>query len=124
MFSKFKDEEGNFSEKLIVDVKGMLSLYEAAHLRTHGEDILDEAIHFTSTHLELISTQLSPSICANVNNSLKRPLLKNLPRLEAKNYISTYEENPYHDETLLLFAKLDFNVLQKLHQKEVGAISK
>lgn len=125
VFNKFKDEQGNFSEKLITDVEGMLSLYEAAHLRIHGEDILDEeALVFTSTHLKLISTQLSPSLATKVNDSLKRPLRKNLPRLVARNYISTYEEDPSHDEILLLFAKLDFNMLQKQHQKEVGNFSK
>ncbi|XP_061375423.1 probable terpene synthase 2 [Gastrolobium bilobum] len=124
VFKKFKNEEGKFNETIITDVEGMLSLYEAAHLRIHGEDILDEALGFTSSHLELMTTQLSPSLAAKVNHSLKRPLRKNVSRLVARHYISTYEEDPSHDESLLLFAKLDFNMLQKQHQKEVGIISK
>ncbi|XP_027355362.1 (-)-germacrene D synthase-like [Abrus precatorius] len=124
IFKKFKNEEGKFNEALTTDVEGILSLYEATHLRIHGEDILDEALAFTSSHLEYMTTQLSPSLAAKVNHSLKWPLYKNLPRLVTRHYISTYEEDPSHDETLLLFAKLDFNVLQKQHQKEVGSISK
>lgn len=124
VFNKFKDEQLNFDEKLIADVEGMLSLYEASHLRIHGEDILDEALAFTSSHLKLISTQMSPFFSTKVNNCLKRPLHKNLPRLVTRDYISAYEEDPSHDETLLLFAKLDFNMLQKQYQKEVGNISK
>ncbi|CAL0333804.1 unnamed protein product [Lupinus luteus] len=124
IFKKFKDEQGNFKESMIRDVEGMLSLYEASHFRIHGEDILDEALAFTSSHLNLMSNKLSPSLSAKVNNSLKRPLLKNLNRLMARHYISAYEEEPFHDETLLLFAKLDFNMLQKQHQKELGHISK
>lgn len=123
-FKKFKNEQGNFKETLVGDVEGMLSLYEATHMRIHGEDILDEALSFTSSHLEMMTTQLSPFLATKINHSLKRPLFKNLPRLLARHYISTYEEDPSHDATLLLLAKLDFNLLQKQHQKEVGDISK
>ncbi|CAI8617510.1 unnamed protein product [Vicia faba] len=124
VFEKFKNEQGNFKETLVDDVEGMLSLYESTHMRIHGEDILDEAFSFTSSHLEIMTTQLSPSLATKISHSLKRPLFKNLPRLVARNYISTYEEDPSHDETLLLLAKLDFNLLQKRHQKELGDISK
>ncbi|KAK7257304.1 hypothetical protein RIF29_31176 [Crotalaria pallida] len=124
IFKKFKDEQGNFKESLTNDVEGMLSLYEASHLRINGEDILDEALAFTTSHLKLVSTKLSPSFYAKVSNSLKRSLRKNLHRLVARHYISAYEEEPSHEKALLLFAKLDFNMLQKQHQKELGDISK
>ena len=45
---KFKCENGSFKESLIADVPGMLGLYEATHLRVHGEDILKEALVFLS----------------------------------------------------------------------------
>ncbi|KAG4177238.1 hypothetical protein ERO13_A11G285700v2 [Gossypium hirsutum] len=51
-FNKFKDENGNFKESLIGDVKGMLELYEAAHFQLHGENILEEALSFTTFHLK------------------------------------------------------------------------
>ncbi|KAI4333792.1 hypothetical protein L6164_018554 [Bauhinia variegata] len=123
VFHKFKDVDGSFSERLTMDVEGMLSLYEAAHLRIHGEEILDEALAFTSTHLERMKHQLSPSLVSKVNHSLRYPLRKSLPRLEALRYISTYQEDPGHDETLLALAKLDFNMVQKLHQKELADVS-
>ncbi|KAK2383267.1 (-)-germacrene D synthase [Trifolium repens] len=124
VFKKFKNEQGNFNETLIGDVEGMLSLYEATHMRIHGEDILDEALSFTSLHLKMMATQSSPSLATKINHSLKRPLFKNLPRLVARHYISNYEQDPSHDATLLLLAKLDFNLLQKQHRKEIGEISK
>ncbi|KAF7822835.1 (-)-germacrene D synthase-like [Senna tora] len=126
VFEKFKDEKGNISETITKDVEGMLSLYEAAHFRVHGEQILDEALQFTSSHLQLMTTtQLTPSsLAAKVNHSLRHPLLKSLPRLMACHYISIYQQHPSHHKTLLDLAKLDFNMLQKLHQKEVGNISK
>ncbi|XP_061353567.1 (-)-germacrene D synthase-like isoform X3 [Gastrolobium bilobum] len=91
VFKKFKNEEGNFNETVTADVEGMLSLYEAAHLRIHGEDICDEALAFTTSHLELMTTESSPSLAAKVNHALKRPLRKNLPRLVARHYISTWD---------------------------------
>ncbi|KAK7257295.1 hypothetical protein RIF29_31165 [Crotalaria pallida] len=124
VFNKFKDVHGNFNGSLDADIEGMLSLYEASHLRVHGEDILDEALVFTSTHLESIATQLSPSLAEQVKYSLRQPLHKGLPRLEARRYISIYQQDPSRNETLLALAKLDFDMLQKLHRKEFGNITK
>ena len=124
VFKRFKDEQGEFNETISKGVEEMLCLYEAAHLRIHGEDILDEALDFTSTHLKLLTTQLSNSLVGKVIQSLRRPLRMSLPRLKAWHYFSTYHEDPYHKGTLLAFAKSDFNRLQKLHQKELGNLSK
>ncbi|CAJ2652664.1 (-)-germacrene D synthase-like [Trifolium pratense] len=124
VFNKYKDEKGNFSERLLSDVEGMLSLYEATHMMVHGEDILEEALVFTTTHLESIANQLSCSYAIQVKQSLRQTLHKNVPRLEARSYISIYEHNPLHDENLLILAKLDFNMLQSLHQKEFGNLCK
>jgi len=124
VFNKFKDKEGNFSEKIIGDVEGMLSLYEATQIMVHGEDILEEALTFTTTHLESIANQLSNSHAIQVKYSLRQALHKNFPRLQARNYVFIYEQDPSHDKNLLLLAKLDFNMLQKLHQKEFGNVCK
>ncbi|XVF77878.1 hypothetical protein PTKIN_Ptkin14bG0082700 [Pterospermum kingtungense] len=57
-FTIFKDENGNFKASLISDVSGLLELYEAAHLLVHGEDILEEALAFTTSHLKLAETMV------------------------------------------------------------------
>uniref|UniRef100_A0A368UHD3 Terpene synthase N-terminal domain-containing protein n=1 Tax=Glycine max TaxID=3847 RepID=A0A368UHD3_SOYBN len=125
VFYKFKDQTRNFSEKAANDIQGMLSLYEAAELRMHGEDILEEAHNFALVQLtKSLTTQLSPSMIAQVKHSLRRSLRKGLPRLEATYYMSFYEEDSSHDEKLLTFAKLDFNMLQELHQKEVNNVTR
>nr|KYP35453.1 (+)-delta-cadinene synthase isozyme A [Cajanus cajan] len=102
----------------------MLNLFEAAQLRVHGEDILDEALDFTHTHLKSMTNQLSSSFAAQISHCLRKPLHKGVSRLEARRYISFYEEDPSHCKVLLTFAKLDFNMLQELHQKEVASITK
>ncbi|XP_031376433.1 (-)-germacrene D synthase-like [Punica granatum] len=61
-FSKFKGPDGNFDESLETDVRGLLSLYEASHLRTHGEDVLEEALAFTLTHLASTNEKLGPAL--------------------------------------------------------------
>ena len=123
VFNKFKENKGNFKESLIKDVQGMLGLYEATHMRVHGEDILDEALKFTTTHLESMVINLSPPLATQVSRALNRPIRKCLPRVEARHYFSIYQENGSHNE-VLNFAKLDFNILQKQHQKELGHISR
>ena len=46
-FNRFKDENGNFIVEITNDARGLLSLYNAAYLFTHGEPELEEAILFT-----------------------------------------------------------------------------
>ncbi|KAL5804314.1 hypothetical protein ACOSQ3_031114 [Xanthoceras sorbifolium] len=124
VFNKFKDNKGNFKESLVTDIKGILSLYEATHLRVHGEDILEEALAFTTSHLESMATQISSPLAEQVNRALNRPIRRGLQRLDARHYMSVYQEDPLHNKVLLTFAKLDFNILQKLHQKELSDISR
>ncbi|XP_022717949.1 (+)-delta-cadinene synthase isozyme A-like [Durio zibethinus] len=124
-FNKFKDDEGNFKMSLTSDVKGLLELYEAAHLSVHGEHRLEEALAFTTTHLDLAeSCSIEYPLSALVSHARKRPIRKGLPRLEARRYISIYQEDGSHDKTLLNFAKLDFNLLQNLHKEELSNISR
>nr|AIK19228.1 sesquiterpene synthase [Eugenia uniflora] len=125
VFNKFKDGEGKFRESLVADARGLLSLYEACHLRCHGEAILEEALHFTMTSLESIcERKVSTSLTKQVKRALKQPLRMGLPRLEARYYIPLYQEEPSHDRVLLALAELDFNLLQEQHQKELGKITR
>ncbi|KAK2987040.1 hypothetical protein RJ640_004766 [Escallonia rubra] len=123
VFENFKDKEGKFKDSLVTDVRGMLSLYEATHLRVRGEDVLDEALKFTTTHLEFAMTQESNPLAAQVARALKRPIRKCLTRVEARHNFSIYDKD-YQNKVLLSFAKLDFNLLQKMHQKEVSNITR
>ncbi|PPD71102.1 hypothetical protein GOBAR_DD32020 [Gossypium barbadense] len=107
-FNKFKDENGNFKESLIGDVKSMLELYEAAHFQLHGENILEEAISFTTVHLKLAQSTVDYPLSTQIANALKRPLRKSLPRLIARSYISIYEGYGTQDENLMKFANVYF----------------
>ncbi|KAK7324636.1 hypothetical protein VNO77_28359 [Canavalia gladiata] len=124
MFYKFKNNQGKFNEEVAKDVQGMWSLFEATQLRVQGEDVLDEAFDFTYTHLKSLTNKLSPTLAAQISHCLSKPIYKGVPRLEARRYMSFYEKDPTHNKVLLTFAKLDFNMLQKLHKKEIGSITK
>ncbi|KAL4355025.1 hypothetical protein GQ457_06G022580 [Hibiscus cannabinus] len=125
-FDRFKDDEGKFSKSLTSDVKGLLELYEAAHLLVHGENILEEALVFTTAHLELAKAAeiLEYPLSALVSNALYQPIRKALPRLHARRFIDIYQDDASHDKTLLKFAVLDFNLLQNSHKEELCKLSR
>ena len=123
-FNKFKDENGNLKKDLINDIRGMMGLYEAAHLGVQGEDILDEAVAFTTTHLTNMVEHLEYPLKEQVDHALKRPIRRGLERLETRWYISIYQDETLHDKTLLKLAKLDFNLVQSLHKEELSNIAR
>ncbi|KAG6666707.1 hypothetical protein CIPAW_01G051400 [Carya illinoinensis] len=124
------DKKGQFKTSMInTNIPGMLAFYEAAHLRVHGEDILDEALAFTTSQLEPIASCPlncnSPLLAAQITRALKQPLHKGIPRLEARHYISIYQDHdPSHNTTLLKLAVLDFELVQSLHRQELSHISR
>ncbi|XP_060672619.1 valencene synthase-like [Ziziphus jujuba] len=76
VLNKFKDGDGEFKASLTVDVPAMLSLYEAAHLRMHGEEILDEALVFTTIHLQLELSNMNSDLAGKVTFALNRSIVK------------------------------------------------
>ncbi|KAJ6760804.1 TERPENE SYNTHASE 2-RELATED [Salix purpurea] len=123
IFNKFKDQEkGHFKQSN--DVRGILGLYEAAHLAMHGEDILDEALAFTTIQLKSMATSPNCPLAAKVSHALKQPIQRGIPRLESRRYISTYQDEPSCNKTLLRLAKLNFNLVQELHKEELAEITR
>ncbi|KAJ8622266.1 hypothetical protein MRB53_030795 [Persea americana] len=80
VFMKFKDEEGKFKRTLAGDTRSLLSLYEAAHMGTHGENILDEAIAFTRENLNSALPCLNLPFSTLVEHALELPLRKRVER--------------------------------------------
>ncbi|PWA90236.1 Epi-cedrol synthase [Artemisia annua] len=127
IFSKYKDEEGDFKESLKDDVHGLLELYEATYMSMPGESILDDALAFTRTCLTAIANDpllRETTVSMRIQEALEQPLNKRLPRIEALRYIPFYQQQAYHNESLLKLAKLGFSLLQSLHKKELSQISK
>lgn len=108
------------------DIKGLLSLYEASHFLVHGEeDTLEEALIFSTKQLQsLLSNSNGFPIETQAHHALKHPIHKTLKRLGAKLFIHHYEDNEAHNKIILNFAKMDFNMLQRQHQKELCELTK
>ncbi|GAB2252434.1 hypothetical protein Droror1_Dr00005281 [Drosera rotundifolia] len=137
VFFKFLDNDGKFKQTLVSDLKGIISLYEAAHVRIRGERILDEALIFTTQHLKHLTAAANnpdldrdnsnlhqPRLMKQVELALEYPMHYIIPRLEARRFISIYDEDETKDEALLRFAKVDFNMLQLQHQQELSYLCK
>ncbi|CAH2040870.1 unnamed protein product [Thlaspi arvense] len=82
----FQDKDGKFKESLTADVRGMLSLYQASYLGVKGEDILDEALCFTTTHLQCLAVWANP-LSAEVTHALNQPIRMGFTRLEARHFM-------------------------------------
>uniref|UniRef100_A0A0E0QET8 Terpene synthase n=1 Tax=Oryza rufipogon TaxID=4529 RepID=A0A0E0QET8_ORYRU len=120
MFQHFKDKEGSF---VADDVRSLLSLYNAAFLRTHGEKVLDEAIVFTTNRLRSELEHLKSPAADEVSLALNTPLFRRVRILEIRNYIPIYESATTRNESILEFAKLNFNLLQLIYCEELKSIT-
>ncbi|RZC93387.1 hypothetical protein C5167_026000 [Papaver somniferum] len=123
VFDEFRHAEGGFKETIVYDIKGMLSLFEAAHLLMKGESILSEAILLTRKYLSENGSNKSKNININldkqVRQSLETPFHWRVPRSETRFYIEAYESQNDMNPPLLELAKVNFNMVQAQHKMEL-----
>ncbi|CAL4987800.1 unnamed protein product [Urochloa decumbens] len=119
VFDRFRDGMGNFSTGVTRDPRGLLSLYNAAHMAVPGEDVLDDAIAFTRSYLEAMKSNLGSPIGSQVSRALDIPLPRYMPPLETMHYITEYEQEEDHNATVLELARLEYNITRSLHLKEL-----
>ncbi len=125
-FRRFKGEDGRFINTGIADEpRGLLSLYNAAHLLIHDEPELEEAISLARHHLELMrgGGGLKPPLADQINRALDLPLPRAYKRIETLHYMLEYGQEEGHNVDLLDLAKLEFNLLQHVHLKELRNFS-
>ncbi|CAL5435345.1 unnamed protein product [Camellia sinensis] len=120
------DKFRNFKKSLCKDTKGLLSLYEASYLLLEDESILEEARDFTAKHLKewLKKESIDPNLGMLVSHALELPLHRAMPRMEARWFIDAYERRLDMNAKLLVFAKLDFNMLQAIQQEDLKHASR
>ena len=102
----------------------MLSLYEASYLGAKGEEVLQQAMDFSKAHLHQSLPHLSPELRKLVAKALTLPRNLRMGRLEARNYMEKYSQATNQIPALMELAKLDFAMVQSMHQKELAEISK
>lgn len=126
VFTGFMDEMGNFKTSPCEDSKGILNLYEASHLSIEGEGILDTAGNFAAKQLQqyLKQKKLDEYVRTVVKHALELPLHWRVSRLEARWFIDVYEKREERNPMFLELAKLDFNIVQAVHQDDLRYASK
>ncbi|XP_031390730.1 alpha-terpineol synthase, chloroplastic-like [Punica granatum] len=127
VFERFTDDKGSFGVPSNEDgVKGLLSLYEASFHALEGEMILDNAKAFSSTCLMNVKKDInmSPSLARKVDHALDMPIHWRPNRLEARWFINAYEGERDRNPILLKLAKLDYNMVQSIHKKEVSELAR
>ncbi|KAL4291401.1 hypothetical protein GQ457_14G010560 [Hibiscus cannabinus] len=124
VFECFQDKRGGFRPSLCEDIKAMLSLYGASYYCFEGESIMEAAWHFTTENLGHVKYDMDPILAVQVRHAMELPLHWRMPRLEARWYTDVYERRADSNPIVLQLAKLDFNVLQALHQEELKDMSR
>lgn len=138
VFDNFKNEKGQFfcnsngeEGKGDKRVRSMLSLFRASNISFPGEKVMDEAKTFATEYLNKVLTgqTVTESLSREVKYALEFPWYCSVPRWEARNYIEIYDQNHSWlksniNEKILELAKLDFNILQSMHHKELQLISR
>ncbi|GKV42533.1 hypothetical protein SLEP1_g49924 [Rubroshorea leprosula] len=122
IFKSFLNESGNFKACLNKDCKGMLYLYEASFLSLEGESTLDAARTFARKYLSeyvKLNEGKNPYLSTLVEHALEFPLRWRMPRMEARWFIEVYQRSPDMSPLLLDLAKLDFNMVQAMHQEDL-----
>ncbi|KAJ9685390.1 hypothetical protein PVL29_017429 [Vitis rotundifolia] len=97
----------------------------ASYFSMEGESVLDEARDFTKKHLEKsLEHSLDKNLARLVSHSLELPLHWRMLGIEARWFMDIYERRQDMDPSLLEFAKLDYNMVQAIHQEDLKDVSK
>ncbi|XP_074272091.1 (3S,6E)-nerolidol synthase 1-like isoform X2 [Silene latifolia] len=89
-FSKFMDKDGQFKQEFEKDIKGLINLFEASHLKLPGDHILDYAGDFSQNLLSNFDN-LEPFEASIIQNTLSLPYHKSLPRFMAMDFLQNFE---------------------------------
>ncbi|XP_076904292.1 monoterpene synthase TPS4, chloroplastic-like isoform X2 [Bidens hawaiensis] len=124
VFQNFMDANRELKKSSSEDIEGLLSLYEASHLGSSGEDVLSHAKEITTRHLNKSVSQLNPKLHKKVVEGLKLPRHMRMQRLEARRYIEEYGNEDDHNPLVLEFAKYDYNKVQSVLQMELVEVTR
>ncbi|XP_065635530.1 (E,E)-alpha-farnesene synthase isoform X2 [Quercus suber] len=117
MFRGFMDEKTGF-------IKEMLELLEASQLGLEGENILDVARDFSTATLKESISSLDSDLAKQVVHVLKLPSQRRVQWFDVKWHINSYEKDIRMNSSLLELAKLHFDIVQAIHQKDLRESSR
>ncbi|CAL9072970.1 unnamed protein product [Musa acuminata var. zebrina] len=124
VFYQFMDEKGNLKASLRHRDQGLVSLCEASHLAKEGEHATEEATNFTTKQLKsLMEGSLEPHLVEHVAHALELPLNRRMPGYDQW-FIEASQREAKMNPVLLELAKLDFNRVQIIYQRELREVSR
>lgn len=115
----FKGFVENVEKNMKVNVKAMVSLFEASHLALEGEDILGKARALASLYLKNVYQQLDVEHGKEIYDALRFPLNMRVEWFNIRSHIQGYAKVSPSNSNLLKLAKLNFNMVQAVHQSEL-----
>ncbi|KAF3965016.1 hypothetical protein CMV_010758 [Castanea mollissima] len=125
MFRGFMDEKtGLIRENPHINIKEMLELLEASHLGLEGENILDVARDFLTATLKESISSLDSDLAKQVVHVLELPSQRRVQWFDVKWHINSYEKDIHMNSSLLELAKLHFNIVQAILQKDLRESSR
>ncbi|KAD4384385.1 hypothetical protein E3N88_24553 [Mikania micrantha] len=108
-----------FNSSRYEDMIAILNLYEASYHSFEDESILDKAKDLTTKYLKENLHKISGSI-----TWFKPALHWRVPRVEARWFIQVYEKRSDASPALIELAKLNFNMVQAVHIKDLKHASR
>uniref|UniRef100_I3QDU0 2-methyl-3-buten-2-ol synthase n=2 Tax=Pinus subgen. Pinus TaxID=139271 RepID=I3QDU0_9CONI len=130
----FKEQKGQFACSAIQtegDIRSVLNLFRASQIAFPGEKVMEEAEIFSTIYLKEAILKLPVcGLSREISYVLEYGWHINLPRLEARNYIDVFGQDPIYlmpnmkTQKLLELAKLEFNMFHSLQQQELKLLSR
>ncbi|XP_048141438.1 alpha-farnesene synthase-like [Rhodamnia argentea] len=102
----------------------MIELLEASHLALEGENILVEAKAFSTRILRERVSGLDGRLLKRAVHALELPMHWRVQWFDIKWQIGLYEQQEDKQSNLLELAKLNFNMVQATHQRDLREISR
>nr|AFJ73570.1 2-methyl-3-buten-2-ol synthase [Pinus pseudostrobus var. estevezii] len=130
----FKEQKGQFACSAIQtegEIRSVLNLFRASQIAFPGEKVMEEAEVFSTIYLKEAILKLPVcGLSREISYVLEYGWHINLPRLEARNYIDVFGQDPIYltpnmkTQKLLELAKLEFNMFHSLQQQELKLLSR
>ncbi|KAK3433308.1 hypothetical protein EUGRSUZ_D00872 [Eucalyptus grandis] len=120
----FRDGRNTLSGSNCGDVEAMIELLEASYLAMEGENILEEAKAFSTGILQERVSGLDGQLLKRAVHALELPMHWRVQWFDIKWQIDLYEQQEDKQSSLLPLAKLNFNIVQATHQRDLRDISR
>ncbi|GLJ31920.1 hypothetical protein SUGI_0642450 [Cryptomeria japonica] len=133
VLENFKEKDGQFLSSYThskQEIRSILNLFCASLIAFPEEKVMDEAKVFASIYLKQAMPKIDDAnLVQEIKLNLEYGWHTNMPRLEARNYIDIYGTNTswmtcMNNKKILDLAKLDFNMVQSMQQRELQVLSR